>query len=312
MPNRTPQNFKADTSTEICMNFVAEGAADYELVINNHADVDGVLSVFTLLHPKAALAHRSILVSAAGMGDFYWWGNDEAQVLFQSLTRQIDELVDANTDPQTVYERCLVHVGGVIDRGFSDPDIEKSLVPLRKSVEWVEQGRIRRREYHARFVHYAIPGELGRERLDAALRVPSFNARISDDVLFWPQARARWDKDKVQLVSVETSEGWYYDLWYPSYVWADTPYSWRPPGLNFAGHSNGYTLSYQPLDAAAGEFQRRESNGATWHLESDLSFEASSARGFPVVLSSMNGDTPAPSSLSPDFVADRLAEMFLF
>jgi len=149
------------------------------------------------------------------------------------------------------------------------------------------------------------------DRLDAALRVPPFNSRISDTVLFWPQARARWDRDKVQLVSLEMPEGWYYDLWYPSYVWADTPNSWRPPGLDFNNDSHGYRLWFPPLEAAAGDFQRRELKTATWQVETDLSFSSSPARGFPIVLSVMNGTTPAPSSLQPDFVADRLARVFV-
>ncbi len=121
VPNRTPANFKADTSTEICMNFVASGDLDYDLVVNNHADVDGVLSVFTLLHPATALAHRPTIVSAAQMGDFWGWGEHEAQVLFQSLSEQVDALTNANADPQVVYERCLDHTHRVIDDGFSDP-----------------------------------------------------------------------------------------------------------------------------------------------------------------------------------------------
>jgi hypothetical protein len=127
IPNRTPARFKADTSTGICMNFVAATHADYDLVVNNHADVDGILSVFTLLHPATALAHRSTIVAAAGMGDFWGWGDIESQVLFQSLTKQVDALTDAGADPQFIYEKCLKLVDGVIDRGFSDPDIENSL-----------------------------------------------------------------------------------------------------------------------------------------------------------------------------------------
>ena len=196
VPNRTPAKFKADTSTEICMNFVASGDLEYDLVVNNHADVDGLLSVFTLLHPATALAHRPTIVSAAQMGDFWAWGEREAQVLFQSLSEQVDALTNANADPQVVYERCLDHTHRVIEDGFSDPDIEASLTPLRQSVDWVMQGTIARREYHNRFVHYDVPADLCQGTLEAALRVPPFNAVITDDVLFWPQARARWDREE--------------------------------------------------------------------------------------------------------------------
>ena len=311
MPNRTPSKFKADTSTEICMNFVGSRELNYDLVVNNHADVDGLLSVFTLLHPETALAHRATLVSAAQMGDFWDWGESAAQVLFQSLTRQIDALTIASADPQVIYERCLAHVTSVIERGFADRDIEETLAPLARSVDWISHSKIERRVYHNRFVHYTVPVALSRGTLEAALRVPAFNAAISDDVLFWPQARARWDREKVQLVSIETADGSYCDLWYPSYLWAETPNSWRAPGLDVIGDSNAYGFSYKPLEEAAREFQQKERNDATWRMETDFSlFSSTIGRGYPIVLTAMNVETPAPSSLDPAFVADRLADVF--
>ncbi len=312
IPNRTPARFKADTSTGICMNFVAATHTDYDLVVNNHADVDGILSVFTLLHPATALAHRTTIVAAAGMGDFWGWGDIESQVLFQSLTKQVDALTDAGADPQFIYESCLKLVDGVIERGFSDPDIENSLAPLTRSVDLIVQGTVTRREYHDRFVHYGLPADLCKDNVEAALRVPKFNAAISDEVLLWPQARARWDREKVQLTSVESANGWYYDLWYPSYLWAETPDSWRAPGLDLKGDSNGYKLSFAPLAAAVRDLQARELNDVAWRTEPALSLLSPAVmRGYPVVLSVMRGDTPAPSSLSPDVIAGRLAEAFV-
>jgi hypothetical protein len=311
IPNRTPAAFKADTSTEICVNFVASGDADYELVVNNHADVDGVLSVFTLLHPVTALAHRETIVSAAAMGDFWGWGELPAQVLFQSLTEQIDTLSDANADPQIVFERCLAHLDGLIDEGFSDPDIEGTLAPLVRSVDWVKDGTIGRTEYHPRFVHYSVPTRVADGVLESALRVPRFNAFITDEVLFWPQARARWDREKVQLVSIETPGGRYHDLWYPSYLWAETPASWQAPGLTHEPAAHAYRLSFAPLDAAVRDLQQSEANNATWRIETEFSLFASSlGRGFPVVLSVMNENAPTPSSLDPSTVASRLAKAF--
>jgi hypothetical protein len=75
--NRTPGRFKADTSTEIALRFVvspesAEQWAD-GVVVNNHFDTDGLLSIWTLLDPKQALAHRDLLVAAAEAGDFDEW-----------------------------------------------------------------------------------------------------------------------------------------------------------------------------------------------------------------------------------------------
>jgi hypothetical protein len=209
-----------------------------------------------------------------------------------------------------VYERCVAHVRDVISRGFRDRDVEESLAPLTRSIEWISRATVERRVHHHRFVHYAVPQQLYGSRLAAALRVPRFNELISEDVLFWPQARARWDREKVQLVSVETDQGWYHDVWYPSYLWAETPDSWRTGGLHFSGDSNGYRISYPPLDEAALDLQKQEKNDATWRVESNFSLMSpTTGRGYPIVLSTMNEQRPAPSSLSPDSVAVRLAEI---
>jgi hypothetical protein len=72
LPNRTPPRYKADSSTEICLNFAAAGEAigACDLALNNHVDVDGVLSLFSVVAPSLALAHRATLVQAAESGDF--------------------------------------------------------------------------------------------------------------------------------------------------------------------------------------------------------------------------------------------------
>src|SRR2546426_6695768 len=71
--NETPADLKADTSTEIALRFVeSQRAAVWTeaAVINNHFDTDGLLSVWTLLHPEEAQARRALLVAPAEAGDF--------------------------------------------------------------------------------------------------------------------------------------------------------------------------------------------------------------------------------------------------
>lgn len=310
-PNHTPNELKADTSTEICMNFVGSEKVDWDVVVNNHVDVDGVLSVFTLLHPEIALGHRTTIVSAAEMGDFWAWAEFPAQVLFQGLTMQIDALTRANADPQEIYEESLAYVEALIDQEFRDPDVEMSLLPLNRSVDWIKSDQILRNEYHSRFATYTVPRALCENRLDVALHIPSFNAAISDDCLFWPHARGRWDREKVQLVAFETSGGWYYDLWYPGYMWAETPNSWRAPGLTYTGTTNGYELCNAALQTAAADLQSRERHSAAWTVETIFSPFSILRRGYPVVLSVMVDNKPTPSSLRPNAVADRLAAVFV-
>ena len=75
--NHTSGCYKADTSTEIALNFVvsaeAQGAWANALAVNNHFDTDGVLSVWVLLETEAALARRELLIAAAEAGDFDEW-----------------------------------------------------------------------------------------------------------------------------------------------------------------------------------------------------------------------------------------------
>ena len=75
--NRTPSRYKADTSTEIALNFVGSPEASSEwadaVVVNNHFDTDGLLSIWVLLDPEEAMARRDLLIAAAEAGDFDEW-----------------------------------------------------------------------------------------------------------------------------------------------------------------------------------------------------------------------------------------------
>lgn len=321
IPNRTPEPYRADTSTEICMNFVSRhSTADWELAINNHLDVDGVLAVFTLVHSETALHHRRWLIEAAEMGDFSGWGEEPAQILFQALTKYMYRSKHERIDIHDIYQGCfdallewLKDPRAVLQQ---DEDVRHGVQALAQSVERIESEKIYRRVHHERFVHYHIPVELSKQSLEKALHVPHFNALLSDDLWLHPQARNRWDRDKIQLISVDHPDGgWFYDLWYPSYMWADTPDSWRAPGFHFNGSTNGYYYGYEPLEQAVEELHSREKGEGSWVLTRELSpFESIVGRSFPVVLSFMDDQrdnpAPAPSQIPPQDVAELLASCF--
>jgi len=75
--NRTPPEFKADLSTGICLRF-AQAPLDRRLqfldgaslVVNDHYDTDGFLSLLTVLQPEVAIERQDILLEAAATGDF--------------------------------------------------------------------------------------------------------------------------------------------------------------------------------------------------------------------------------------------------
>jgi hypothetical protein len=310
IPNQTPARFKADTSTETCLNFVAASGEGFDLVVNNHADVDGVLAVFTLVAGAWALPHRRTLTQAAEMGDFWAWGEPHAQALFHTLTVLIRRLQSEKADPNVLYLRCFDHVFAFLSGETTSP-LEPGLATLRDSAALVERGDVARRILGEHFAHYVIPRRLSALDYARALRVPSFNAPLSSECLLSPRARARFDRERVHLVSVEADAGSYHDLWYPGYAWADTPNSWRPPGLRAQGDSNTHLLAHPALADAVSELARLERASGEWRLARRLTpFATLEGRGFPVVLSFMAGDAPAASSLEPSLVAEHLAKAY--
>ncbi len=83
-----PPEFKADLSAEIVFNFLESDTAESlsssaQAVSNNHFDEDGLVGIFTLLNPGAALAEKEFLLDIATAGDFGTYKNREAaQVTF--------------------------------------------------------------------------------------------------------------------------------------------------------------------------------------------------------------------------------------
>ena len=86
--NTTPGPFKRDLSTQICLAYAAaapgvqeELLGAFDEVVNNHYDTDGVLSVFTMVHPEIAVFSRDLLERTAATGDFAVWKGPDALAL---------------------------------------------------------------------------------------------------------------------------------------------------------------------------------------------------------------------------------------
>ena len=67
-----PAGCEADLSAEMAFRYLgcSHLHGDAGLVSNNHFDQDGLVSMFTLVDPEAALAHRELLMDLASAGDF--------------------------------------------------------------------------------------------------------------------------------------------------------------------------------------------------------------------------------------------------
>lgn len=301
IPNRTPTRYKADSSTEICLKFITDPPDhEFDLVVNNHVDVDGILSAYVLLNADSALADYEVLVKAAEIGDFSSWGNESALILFQGLTLLMDDLEKKKAASQVIYGQCMDAVPDLLkNSGELAPAARKSLEGLYDSLRYIESGAIRRVGQHAHFVRWEIPKKLSAERLEAALYVPYINEAVSTKCLLWPQARARVDEQKISLISVEGDGGWFHDVWYPGYSWAETPDRWRPTDITSA----------EPLRTAIAELAKAERNPGRWWTADELSLSGQQrGRPFPIVASFLSGyNQPTVSSITPDRAAGILS-----
>ena len=313
-PNRTPTNYRADTSTEICFRFLDDPVpAAWTLAVNNHLDVDGILSVYTLVHSREALKIRRTIVQAAEMGDFWGWGEPSAQRLFQGLTILMNRRTDERRAIQSIYEEAFQRIPALLQQ--SDPEsaeIERSLEPLRHAVHLVETEAIRRTQRGARFAQYVVPKVVVGDDVDRAIYVPKFNERISSKGLLWPHVRAKWDDQRVCLVSVETAIGWHHDLWFPGYLWADVENRWVVPGMNYRDGMESYDLELPAFDLAVRQLNDAEKGAGRWTIGAGaFMFNSTIQSQYPVVARVLSDrGHPTASHLEPGFVAARLLPAF--
>ena len=95
----SPAEFRADTSTEMVLNYLSTSGAREQYapkvraVSNNHFDEDGLCSVWAMLNPKQALKLRQLLVDVATAGDFDTYRRPQAaKVVFT---------IRSHADPET-------------------------------------------------------------------------------------------------------------------------------------------------------------------------------------------------------------------
>src|SRR6185503_6988613 len=93
----TPQELRADTSTEIVFRYfdAPRFRVQADAVSNNHFDEDGLLGIFALLDPASGERYRDLLIDASRAGDFdVYRRRDAARVAFV-----LGAYADAGTSP---------------------------------------------------------------------------------------------------------------------------------------------------------------------------------------------------------------------
>jgi hypothetical protein len=218
--NHTPRRYKADTSTEIALSFVVSAEAREQwataLAVNNHFDTDGVLSVWTLIDPEAALARYDLLVAAAEAGDFDEWPALERGLWLDAAIRALGSRAG---DDGAAYQAVLEQLPELIDGLDERRDLwGDEWDALQAAAAGLGSGRLRAEQVGAIGVLIHAVGEPEAPGPLLARR-------------FLPEARR-------YLLVFERERG-EYDFRYerPRYAWADTvvrPILAAPDGASLA------------------------------------------------------------------------------
>jgi hypothetical protein len=127
----TPDELKADTSTEIAMNYLRSAERetyrkDAKAVSNNHYDIDGLMGIWAVLHPDDALEQSDLVVAVAECGDFERWSGEEATKITCALNglesgedspvrKGLPHGADYLTQSAHLYRETLLLVKDVLD-----------------------------------------------------------------------------------------------------------------------------------------------------------------------------------------------------
>jgi hypothetical protein len=293
--NGTPEELRADTSTEIALNFAAwprreEWARGVEVVTNNHFDADGVLSVWTVLNGERARGLRDELVSAAEAGDFSEFPDEKGvrvSVLLQGgdnpfvpgvASPLVKHLAGGEkVDERRAYELILPEVERVLTRTDEyEPLWREGWAWIAHTLESFASGRSRVVEDAGSKLSVVTlardlygPGGFDPARHGAPYTALAHNAR-----------------GEVILVATPYGEGWAYRIDYAYYSWAETRTRPRVARRNLSG--------------LVGRLNVSERGRGVW--KADRSELTSAVKFFD------HTGAPAASLLEPEEVAAELRE----
>lgn len=241
--NRTPKAYKADTSTECCFKYLEKnGPQGYAYSANNHLDVDGLLSIFVMHDPCHALLHKDLLIAMAEAGDFNKWVSESAMLRTHTLIAYMEALKEQGL--RIRYEMAIDFLYTLLQAQYAPPVIAHQQQDiLSQQKKWIEEGLITRTLLHDHLVAYEVP--LEQEGLSLSQDIPPFNATLTS-----PHSLHGWvlniqDFERLKLVIYTSARAISYELWVPSYAWADTLTLWRPPFLKLL--SDGLKVDGQGL-----------------------------------------------------------------
>ncbi len=294
--NKTPTSVKADTSTEIALNVVAAPKRDeltrgIDLVVNNHFDTDGVLSVWTMLNGERALPLRHKLIAAAEAGDFCEFSSVDA-VRASIVIQGSDSPIDKSGSPLALKFSGEDFVDEARSYDLVLPKVEHVLThtDFYESL-W--------REPWKRIALALDSFAKGESRIDEDF-VNGISLVMLAPTIFEPSgfdparhsapftAISHHARGNLFVIATPLGDGWAYRIDYPYYSWAETVVRPRVPRQDFSSA----VASLNDLEA---------SDSGRW--DTDTSELASAIKFFD-----RNTQLTA-SKLTPDVVTRTLADV---
>ena len=290
--NETPQEVKADTSTEIALNLVTsprrnELTRNIDLVTNNHFDTDGMLSVWTVMTGERVAQYRDVLIAAAEAGDFSEYSTADGVRI--SLAIQGSDGAIPSDDAGSPLARLLAGVEVNDDARCYElimPEVEKLLTNINSYEPlW--------REGWKRIVDALESFDRGSSQVtefpDAKISLVLLEPEIFSGQGFDPTrhsapytAISKFAHGELFVIGIPSNNGWFYRVDYPYYSWAETmvrPMIERRDLTNALQILNGKETGSKGLWQIDG----RELSSAAKFLNEGLSLTASTLKPEEVV-----------------------------
>ena len=219
--NNTPAEVKADTSTEIALNLVAspnraELTNGLDLIVNNHFDTDGALSVWTVLNGERSLQFRALLVSAAEAGDFSEHTSDDG-VKVSIAIQGADQAMPNNISGSPLAGKLAGEMFDDDERAYELvlPELERLLSNVNAYEPlWRDGWR-------------AVAEALDSFAKGDSRVIENDASRVSLVTLqpgLWSPfaAISKHARGEMFLIATPATGGWLYRIDYPYYSWAET------------------------------------------------------------------------------------------
>ncbi len=213
-----PTEISADTSTEMAIKAARDPGrwlAPYDVVCNNHIDVDGLLATAIACRPELAAGNERLLIGAAEAGDFSAWPGPEPFRLMLRLHQLIrDEQARGDGWETRTTERSVADLPTLISES-QQPDAERDaqVALVERTIAHLGERDGFQVDTYGQVGVITWKRRLGHQP-DSFLAVHQ-----PDDLPPWAISCVI-PEHLFQLLAMETADGTVYQLDAPRYSWA--------------------------------------------------------------------------------------------